>query len=62
MRASGCGFEGLREHWDGGGTTTTKTMRDAFGKRLKVCVWVPTRTSLQRGIVCVGEKCVFVFA
>lgn len=36
--------------------------RDAFGKRLKMCVWVPSRACLRRGAVCVGEECVFVFA
>lgn len=35
---------------------------DAFGRRLKVCVWVPAAVCLGRGAVCVGEKCVFVFA
>lgn len=40
----------------GGGAT------DAFGKRLNVCVWVLATVCLQRGAICVGERCVFVFA
>ena len=27
-----------------------------------MCVWVPAAVCLGRGAVCVGEKCVFVFA
>lgn len=42
----------------GGGWGAT----DAFGKRLNVGVWALGTVYLQRGAICVGERCVFVFA
>ena len=55
--AGWCGFEGPRVgqgRWEGA--------TDAFGKRLSVCVWARATVYLQRGAICVGERCVFVFA
>lgn len=50
-RSNWCGFEG---------SGVGPGLRDEFGKRLKVCVWVSARACLRREAVCVGEECVCV--